>query len=151
MHKGHTVNAENALQLRLGIQVIENDLTGIAAPNFYHHAQAILIGLVAQLANALDTLFFYQLSNLFDQSRLVELVRNFSDDDFLATLVVGFDLGSAAHINATSPSAVGLHDARTAINNAAGGEVWALHMLHQIINADVFICQHRQTGVNHLG
>ena len=151
LHEGDAIYAKNALQLCLGIQVIEYHLTGITAPDLDYHPQTILVGFVAQLADAFYPLFFDQLGYLFDQPRLIELERNFGNYDLFPTLGVGFDLGTTAHIDPAPSGTVGLNDACSTVDDAAGRKVWPLNMLHQVINTDILIFQDRQAGVNDLG
>ena len=62
--QGHHVDAEHALQLGLGIEVVEDHLAHLAATQLDDHAHAVLVGLVAQLGNTLDLLLFHQLGDL---------------------------------------------------------------------------------------
>ena len=141
LHEGDAIYTKNALQLRLGVQVVEYHFTGITTPDLDYHPQTVLIRFVAQLADAFYPLFFDQLGYLFNQLRFIELKRNFGDHDLFPTLGVGFDFGTAAHIDPAPSSAVGLNDACSTVDDAAGGEVRALNMFHQVINTDILIFQ----------
>jgi hypothetical protein len=63
----HHVHAEGVLQLRLLVQVVEHHLGHFAALQLDHHAHAGLVGLVADVGNALDLLLVDQFGDLFDQ------------------------------------------------------------------------------------
>ena len=151
LHEGDAIYAKNALELRLGIQVVEYHFTRITSPDLDYHSQTVLIGFVAKLADAFYPLFFNQLGYLFDQPSFVELERNFGNHDLFPTLGVGFDFGTAAHIYPAPSGAIGLNDACSTVDDAAGWEVWALNMFHQVFNTDVLIFQYGQTGINDLG
>src|SRR5690606_36676877 len=61
------------------------------------------------------------------------------------------DLAAGTHVNAATAGAVGLDDTGTAIHDAVGGEVRARNVLHQLVDGDMRIGDHRQTAVDHLG
>src|SRR3546814_19193276 len=94
-------------------------------------AHAVLVGLVAQFADALELLFLDQLGDFFDQSSFVYLVGDLGDDDRLATVVGGFDFRLGAPAHAAAGGAVGQVDAAAAVGDAAGREVGARGVRHQ--------------------
>ena len=83
----HDVDTEHALELRLRVEVVQHHLAGLATTQLDDHAQAVLVGFIAQLADAFDTLLLDQLRDLLDQARLVELVGNLRNDDGFAPLL----------------------------------------------------------------
>ena len=147
----HHVDAEHALELGLGIEIVQHHLAGLAAAQLDHHAQAVLVRLVAQLRDALDALFLDQLGDLLDQPRLVQLVGDLGDDDGVATArVVGDHLGARPHVDAPAPGAVGLDDAQAAVDDAAGREVRARDDLDQVVDLERRVVDQRQAGPDHL-
>ncbi len=80
----HHVHAEGVLQLRLLVQVVQHDLGHLAALQLDHHAHAGLVGLVPDVADALDLLVVHQLGDALEQRLLVHLVGQLVDDDRLA-------------------------------------------------------------------
>ncbi len=149
--QGHHVDAEHALQLGLGIEVVEDHLAHLAATQLDDHAHAVLVGLVAQLGNTLDLLLFHQLGDLLDQPRLVQLVRQLGDDDLLATaaLLHLLDDGAGTDVDAPATGAVGLDDPGAAVDDAGGGEVRTGDVLHQLIDGQVGVVHQRQAAVDH--
>ena len=147
------VDAENTLHLGLGIKVVEYHLGHFAPAQLDYHADTVLVRLIAQLGNTLKLLLFYQFGDLLDQTRLVELVGQFGNHDLLATanLVDIFDMAASTDVNATAPGTVGLNDARTTIDDTGGREVRPRNELHQLVDADIGIADHRQTAVDHFG
>src|SRR5262249_32549406 len=117
------VDAERDLHLRLLEQVVQQHVGHRVAAHFDDHAHAVLVGLVAQLGDALDRLLLDQLGDLLDQPRLVDLVRQLADDDRLATVLVGLDIGLGAHQDAAATGLVRLDDAGGAVDDAGGREV----------------------------
>ena len=69
------------LQLRVLVEVVEDDLRHLAALQLDDDAHAVAIGLVAQVGDALDRLLADQVGDALDQLRLVDLIRNLGDDD----------------------------------------------------------------------
>src|SRR5690606_7804989 len=153
VEQAHHVDAEHVLHLGLGVQVVEDDLGHLATTQLDDHTHAVLVGLVAQLADALELLFLDQLGNTLDQLGLVNLVGQLVDDDLLAApdLVDILDFAAGPDIDTTPAGLVGLDDSRTAIDDAGGGEVRARYVFHQLVDGDIRIGDDRQTAIDHLG
>ncbi len=124
----HHVDAEHRLHRRLLVEVVEDDLGVLAALELDDDAHAVLVGLVAQLGDALELLAAHQLGDALDQARLVHLVRQLGDDDGLAAGVVVFlDLGLGADDDAAAAGRVGGVDFAGAVDDAGRREVRARH------------------------
>ena len=91
------VDAEHGLERRLREEVVEHHLGDFAALQLDDDAHAVLVGLVAQLGDAVDFLVAHQLGDALEQARLVHLVRQLGDDDGLAPadLVDVFEIACA--------------------------------------------------------
>ncbi len=144
------VDAEHALQLGLGVEVVEDHLRHFATTQLDHDAHAVLVGLVTQLGDAFELLLFHQLGDLLDQASLVQLVRQLGDDDLLAAanLVDVFDGGAGAHVNAATAGAVGFDDAGTTVDDRGGREVRTRDVLHQLIDGQLGIVDEGQATVD---
>src|SRR5689334_5186665 len=95
---GEHDDAEAALQRGVLVQVVEDDVADLAAFQVDDDAQPVAIRFVANVGNALDRLFAYQLRDALNQLRLVELIRNRVDDDRRAfALLRDFDFRSEEH------------------------------------------------------
>ena len=145
----HHVDAEHRLHRRLRIEVVEHHLGRFAALDLDVDAHAVLVGLVAQLADAFQPLFLHQLGDLLDQPRLVHLVRDLGDDDRLATVVHHLHVGTRAHAHAAAAGAVGQVDAADAVDDAGGGEVRPGHVLHQAFDVDLRVVDQRDRRADH--
>ncbi|MNF41326.1 hypothetical protein D3C84_223490 [compost metagenome] len=147
----HHVDAEHALHLGLGVEVVEDHLRHFAAAQLDDDAHAVLVGFVAQLGDAFELLLFNQLGDLLDQARLVQLVRQLADDDLLtaADLVDVFNDRPRTHIDAPATGAIGLDDAGTAVDDRRRGEVRARDVLHQFIDRQRGVVDQRQAAVDH--
>src|SRR3546814_15145210 len=100
-----------------------SDLGRVAALDLDVDAHAVLVGLVAQLTDALVRLLLDQVGDLLDQPRLVYLVRDLGDDDRLAAVVGHLDVGARAHAHPAAAGAVGQVDAADAVDDPGGGEI----------------------------
>ncbi len=148
--KRHHIDAKHRLQLGLRVQVVQHHIADFAATQLDNHAQAVLVGLVAQLGNAFNLLLFYQLRNALNEACLVQLVGDFVDDnDIPALFLLVNHLRFGTHVNAPAPRTVGLNDAGTAIDNAAGGEIRPGDEFHQFIHSDIRIGHQRQAAAHH--
>ena len=88
---------------------------------------------------------------MFNQVRLVHLVRNLGDDDRVFVLSDVLDGGLGAHHKAASSGAIGLGDAAAAVNESAGGKVRSLHELQHVGQGGVRIVYQRNAGIDDLG
>ncbi len=106
-------HAEAFLHLGVLEELVEHDLGLAVALQFDHDAHAVAVAFVANVGDVVDDLVVHQLRDALDQARLVDLVRNFGDDDGLAVFVESFDAGLGAHHEASAAVLVGIHDSRS--------------------------------------
>src|SRR5262245_42216383 len=78
---GQHDDAEAALQLRVLVQVVEDDVADLATLEIDDDSHPIAIGLVADVGNAFDRLVAHLIGDLLDQSPFIDLVGNGGDDD----------------------------------------------------------------------
>jgi len=90
---------------------------------------------------------------LFQQPRLVHLVRQFGDNDGLtaAARFIDFDFGAGTHVDATAAGKIGLADAARAVDEGGGRKVRARHEAHQIDDAEFGGVDQRHAGVDDFG
>src|SRR6185312_10482979 len=146
----HHVDAEGDLQRGLLEQVVQHHVGRGVTAHFDHHAHAILVGLVAQAADALEFLLLDQLGDFFDQPCLVDLIRNFGGDDRFVAVFIGLDFGLRADQYPAATGAIRLHDACRAIDDAGGREVRSWHVLHQVVDGEIRVVDQRHRRVDHL-
>ena len=119
-------HAERGLQRRVLVQVVQDDFGDLPALELDDDPHAPAVGLVAQVADALDRLAAHQLGNLLDEAGLVELVGNLGDDDRLPlSLADVLDFGAAPHRQRPAAGLVGGVDARVPHDEPAGRKVRA--------------------------
>ena len=103
-------------------ELVDDDLGLFAALELDDDA-GVLVGLVAQVAHAVDQLVGDELGDAGDEGGAVDVVRDLGDDDLLAPALELLGVGLAAHADdALAGGEVG-DDALAAGDDAAGGEV----------------------------
>ena len=133
------------------IELVEHDLGLDAALQLDHDAHAVTVALVADIRDIFDRLVVDQLGNALDQKSFVDLVGNFGDHDRFAIFVESLDASFGAHDEAAAAGLVGVNDSGAAMNNAGGGEVWALHEFQNVRKLGGGIVHQRNGGVHDLG
>src|SRR5690625_980963 len=142
------VDREARLQLGVLVQLVEHQLRMGTTLQFEHDAHALAVGLVAQRTDVLDLLVAHQAGGRLDQRRLVHLVRDLADDDGdpAGTLL---EAGSAPYPDAAAAGLESFPDAFAA-DDAAGREVRTLDVLHQPVQVDVGVVDHRDQATDDL-
>src|ERR1700730_10840915 len=92
-------HAKRFLQLRLLVEMVQNELRLGIALYLDHDAHPLAVALVPDIGNAVDFLVLDQLRDVLDQPRLVHLVRQLGDDDVLAILAALLDGRFRPHLN----------------------------------------------------
>ena len=77
--------AERRLQLRVLVEVVEHDFRHRVALDLHDYAD-VRLGLVANVAHALDNLVLHEVGHVDEHFALVHRVRDFGDDDAFAAV-----------------------------------------------------------------
>ena len=142
------VDGEIALQRRMGEQLVQNHFGHRVAFDFDNHAHAVAVGFVAQFGNAFDDFFVDTFCDTLDQIFLVQLERNFGEDDCLAVFADFFELVFRAHRDAAAPG-VGRRAASCgAEDNSACGEIGTGDDFQQFFYRDFGIFDEGQRRVD---
>ena len=145
------VHAEAVLQLRQLVQVVEDDLRDLAALQLDHDAHAGLVRLVAQVRDPLELLLADELADAAEQVRLVHLVGDLVDDDRLpVALVEVLDVRARADDDAAAAGPVALAHPLEPVDDPGGREVRRRDDLHQLVDRDPGIREHREAAVDRL-
>ena len=143
------VHAEGVLQLRVFVQIVQNDFGDFAAFEFDHHAHTGFIRFVADVGNAFEPLVVHHLGDGFEQLAFVDLIRQLVHDD---RLTVAFfhvlKMRTRAHHHAPATGAVTLTYAANAVNNTGGREIRRRDDLDQLVHGGFGIFQQMQTAFN---
>jgi hypothetical protein len=151
VEKRDHVHAEALLHRRELVEMVQDDLGNLAALQLDHRAHPRLVGLVAQVGDALDALLAHQLPDLHQELRLVHLVGKLVDDDRLALALADvLEVGTRAHDHAAAAGAVALLQVRHAVDDARRRKVRSRHDLDQLVDGDVGVLQHREARVDDL-
>ena len=146
----HHVHAKSVLQLRLLVQVVEHHFGHFTTLEFDHQAHARLVGLVLNVADAFEFFLVHQLGHALLQRFLVDLVRQFVNDDRLALAAVDvLEMALGAHDDAAPAGAVTVFHTGDAINDAGGRKVGRRNDLHQFIDGGFRVRQQVQAAVHH--
>ena len=151
------VHAERRLQHRVLVELVQHDLGDHVALELDHEPHARLVRLVAQVGDLGDLLVVDHLGDLLDHARAVvaavalgDLVGQLGDDDRLLALAQRLDVRPRAHDDPAAPGLVRVLDPLPADDDAGGGEVGALDVLHQARGVDVRVVDvgdHRVDGL----
>ena len=74
------VAAEGHLQIGKFIELVDGDFRDFTPFQFDDNAYAVFIRFIAQIGNAGDRFIIDQVGNLFNQTRFIDVIRNFIDD-----------------------------------------------------------------------
>ena len=130
---GQVDHPEGALQGGLLEQVVEHDQPVGVPLELDHDPHPAPVRFVTQIADPFHVLGLDQIGDVLDQPRLVHLVGDLGDDDrLLVALLVGLDLGLAAHDDPAAPRGVGLPHAVPAVDGPGGGEIRRRDVVHQL-------------------
>ena len=143
------VDAEHGLERRVLVEVVEDDLGDFTALEFDDDAHAVLVGLVAQLADALDLLVAHEVGDALQEARLVHLIGQLGDDDRLPALVHFLDVGAAADVQAAAARRVGGTDLGSAVDDAGGRKIRTRHDAHQLTERDLGAVDQGDAGIDH--
>ena len=121
--QGQHVDAETGLQGREPEQLRQNHLGFGVALQLDNDADAVAVGFVTQVGNALDPFVAYGLGHDLDHAGLVHLIRDFVNDDCLAALSDLLERGLGAHDHRTAAGVIGLQNPRAAHDQPAGREI----------------------------
>ena len=129
MHDRQHDDAEAGLQLRLLVQIVEDDFGLLAALQFEDDAQAVAVAFVADFGNAFDLLLVDQRGGIFDEPRFIHLVGNLGDYNVFAILAPAFDGRLGPQLELPAAFGEGVDDALAAEDEAAGRKIGAGHHL----------------------
>ena len=145
----HEVRAEGRLQRREAVELVQDDVGHRLALQFDDDAHAVPVALVADVGDPLHALVAHHLGDLLDHRRLVHLIGNLGDDQRLALLAHRLGGHPPAHHDRAAAGEVGRADAGAAEDDAAGREIGTGHDLHQSLDVDAGIVDHRRRRVDH--
>src|SRR5438552_1392979 len=122
-------HAEADLELRVLVEIVKDYLGLLPALQLEDDAQAVAVAFIAYFRNALYFFVVQQRGGMFNEPRLVDLIRNLGNDDLLAIFPHAFDSGARPEFELTAALGERLHDSLAAQKETSRGEIGARHQL----------------------
>ena len=139
------------LQLRVGEQLVQNDLRIRVAADVHHDLHALAGGMVLNIGDTLNALVLDEVRHCLDQTRLVDHVRNLGDNDLALAVRQVHDFGLGADLDLAAAGRISGADAAAAHDNAAGREVRALDELADLVQLGLGVVDDIAGAVDDLG
>ena len=151
LHQGQHIDGKGGLELSLGKQAVEHHL-GIGVPlQLDDNAHTVPVGLVPDVGDALQALVLHLVGHILDEHPLIHLIGDLGDDDAGTILAELLKLVTSPDRNPAPAGGVGRPNAAAAHDDAPGGEIGAVDVLHQVGEGTLRIVQHTDHGVDDLG
>ena len=110
----------------------------------------IAVRFIPQVRNALNLLVTHELGNLFNQTCLIDLIRQFRNDDTGLAVAHGFDMGIGPHLDDAAARHISLLDALLAQDKTCRGEIRPLDGGHEFLDGRIRIINEHQRAINDL-
>ena len=146
----HDVGAEARLQRGVAVELVQHDVDDGVALDLDDDADAVAVGLVPELGDALELLLAHELADLLDEVRLVHLVGDLGEDDRLALAAHLLRVPLRPHDDRAAAGVVGGARAGLAEDLGAGREVRPRHDLDQVVDRDRRVVDIGRAGVDDL-
>ena len=143
-------DTEAVLQLRVLVELIEDDVRVRVAAQVNDDAHAAAVRLIVERRDALDLLVAHELRDLLDEARLVDLIRQLRDDDARLAVRQRLDAGIRAHLDDTAARRVRLADAILTEDQASRREVRSLDDLHEVVDRRIRMVDEHQRAIDDL-
>ena len=150
VHQRQHDDAEAGLQGRLLEQIVQHDLGVGVLFQLDDNAHTVAVGLVPKVGNAVQALVLHLLGDVLDELTLVDLIGKLGDDNPHPVFAVLLKFRPGADDHLATAGGVGRANAAASHDDAAGREVGAGDMLHQVGQSRFRVIQHAHTGVNDL-
>ena len=150
VHQCQHIDGERGLQLGLGEQAVQHHLGVGVTLQLDDHTHTVAVGLVPDVGDALDALVLHLVGDGLDEHTLVHLIGQLGDDDAGASVAELLELVPRPDHQPSPARGVGGADAAAAHDDALGGEVRALHVLHQVAEGGVGVVQHADARADDL-
>ena len=140
---------EGDLHLGVGVQLIEHHLGNGILFQVDDHPHTFSAGVIHHVMNSLNALIVHQINDGLHQIELVHHIGYFTDDDPVAVAAF-FNFRPGPHRDAPPAGSIRRPDAAATHDDAAGGKIWPLNILHNIRQLGVGTVDQQANGVHHL-
>ncbi|MPN07639.1 hypothetical protein SDC9_154910 [bioreactor metagenome] len=130
------------------IELVEYNVCVYIALELDNDAHAVSVGLVAKIRYAVDFFLVHKFGDALNKPCLINLIRYLRHDNTRAVRLELVDFGLGPCNDATAAGRIRASDAACTHDDAAGREVWAFDILHQLVDGNVRIVNKRRDGVN---
>ena len=146
VHEGEHNYADGVLELGIGEELVEHHLGVGFALELHDDTKSLAVGLVPKVADSLDAFFFDEVGDALNESSLVDHIGNLGDDYSVAVVLPLLNLRSRAEGYFRASGSIGGADSGATHNDAAGGEVRSLDMLHEVLKGGVRVVDKAADG-----
>ena len=150
IHECQVDHAEGGLELGELIQVVEDDLRDDVLLELDDETNALLVRLVAEVRDALESLLVDELGDLLLEGALVDLVGHLGKDEAGAAGLRRLDVGLGANGQRAATGLIGIANAIGAHDLGACREVRAGHDRHELIGRRVRVIDEHARGLDGL-
>ena len=150
VHHGQHIDAEGRLEGRVLEEGVGNDVRDGALFEIDDHADAVAVGLIAQVGDALDLLLVHERGDALHHDGFVHAVGDLIDDEGLQPLLPLLDPHAPADADAAASGMVGLIKPLAGVDFTLCREVRALDELHEVVNRGLRIVEQGGQGVAEL-
>ena len=141
---GQHIDAEARFQRRELVERVDDDVGDDAAFQVNDDADALAVGFIAQIRNAVQLAVIDEGRDLLHQGGLVEPVGDLRDDDGLEPLFPLLDDRLAPHLHRAPARAVGVREALAGIDRARGGKVRPVDDVHEVVHRGLRVFEQEQ-------
>ena len=143
-------DAEAVLQLRVLVELVQDDVSVRVAAHVDDDAHAAAVGLVVQGRDALDRLVAHELGDLLDETRLVHLIGQLRHDDARAAARRRLDVHARAKLDDAAPRRICLTYALRAEDQSRRREIRPLDDRHKLLNGSIGTVNKHQRAIDDL-
>ncbi len=148
VHQRQHDHAKGCLQLRVLVQIVQDHFRIRVTAEVDDDAQTVAVRFVPDVGDVLEFFLVDHVRDLFDQVRLVHLIRNLRDNNALPVVLSGFDGCAGAHHDASASGGVCAFDPFVAVDDAARRKIRRLHELHQALVVQTIVLDQRDAPVD---
>ena len=137
VHQGQHDYAVGILELGVLVELVQDHVGVGVLSQLDIDPHTLTAGLVADVSDAVDALFLYQVGDLFDQTGLVYHVGKLRHHNAALSIAHGLDIRHCAHADLAPAGAVSLLDAPRPQNFRSCGEIRTFYNLQNFFDGGI--------------
>ena len=145
---GHHVEIIVDLKIRIFQKIVKNGLAVSILLKFDSNTQPCTVRLVTNFCNARNLVIDTNIIDFFNKNCLINIVRNFSNNDLLLATFELFNFSTRTHNDAALTSFVSLTNLIFALNDSPCWEIRARQEFHQFIQFSRWVVNHVDNGID---